>query len=255
MDKIGITITMCNEVDYTRRCVESIKTSTPYVLILIDDFSIDGTKKWINSLFEEDLDSCMEVVPVIDPDTNSLGQKWNLGATIAKKAGCSAVLTCNNDILFHPNTIDAVVARLDKAREAGENVVLVTACNKRGETTPEGIFTFPIPEPSSEAESPDFSCFLLDLDAWEKVGKFSEDYKPCYFEDNDFHTMLKIHNLKAINITDAPYYHYGSITQNQVPGGICKPPQFEHNRHLYIKKFGAKPDEINLAELRRTFLK
>lgn len=245
--KIGIVITCYNEVEYTKNMVKSLKTSFPYELIVIDDYSMDGTKAYLRELVTTG------ATIITDPDTETLGEKWNLGAAKAKELGCEAVLICNNDILFHPATIDNLVKRLELAKEQDELVVIVSANNQRGHIKPEEVFTLDLPEVPSEAEHPDFSCFLLDLKVWEFVGKFSHNYKPCYFEDNDFHTKLKIWGLKAIATTMAPYYHYGSITQNSIPGGLCKPPQFEHNRAVYVAKFGAEPDRIDLEGLRKQF--
>lgn len=246
--KIGIVVTCCNEVNYTKNMVATIKTRYPHELIIIDDYSIDGTKAWLKELsntYEDGLSL------VIDPDTDSLGQKWNIGAAVAQELGCEAVLICNNDILFHPATIDSLIQRLELAKTLGENIAIVSANNQRGHIKPEELTELQLAKDNSEAEHPDFSCFLLDLKAWELVGKFSHDYKPCYFEDNDFHTMLKLHGLMAIATTAAPYYHYGSVTQNSVEGGLCKGPQFEKNREIFATKFGAIPDKIDLEALRQ----
>src|SRR5258705_6669830 len=243
--KIGICMTCSNAVAYTKAAVASIKTKHPYELIILDDYSIDGTKAWLRTL--------VGVTVLSDPDSPSLGGNWNLGAAKAKELGCEAVLICNNDILFHSLTIDNLVLRLEEARQNNEFVVVVSANNQRGNIKPEEIFTLELAKENSEAEHPDFSCFLLDLKAWEFVGKFSQDYRPCYFEDNDFHTRLKLYGLKAIAITTAPYYHYGSITQNSVVGGLCTPPQFERNRAVFVDKFGTTPDLIDIDKLRKAF--
>lgn len=251
--KIGIAFTMFNCVDYSKAAVESIRTSVKYHMILIDDFSMDGTKEWMRNLTRTD-SNCLSIEKIVDEDTNSLGQKWNLAAQRAKDLGCDAVLICNNDILFSPNTIDNLVIRLEAALNSGENVALVSAHNLRGQINSQDILTRVASKDTSESEGPDFSCFLLDLTSWEKVGKFAEIYIPCYFEDNDFHTMLRVYDLKAIATTAAPYYHYGSITQNSVPDGLCKSPQFEKNRDIFIAKFDALPDKIDIDYLKKKFL-
>jgi GT2 family glycosyltransferase len=257
--KIGIVVTCFNELEYTKNMVYSIKTKYPHELIIIDDYSIDGTKAWLRELkarfeiLDAPFDTTRNLTVLSDPDTTSLGEKWNLGALTAQQLGCEAVLICNNDILFNPKTIDNLVERLELSRKLGQNIALVSASNQRGHIKPEEILELQLSEMNSEAEHPDFSCFLLDLKAWEFVGKFSQDYKPCYFEDNDFHTMLRIHGLVGIAITSAPYYHYGSITQNSVVGGLCKGPQFESNRQIFVDKFGVLPDKIDIKEVQKQF--
>lgn len=238
--KIGIVVTMFNCVEYSKAMVESIKTETSYELILIDDYSVDGTKHWLSTL------TAPNVHKIIDPDTISLGQKWNLGILKAEELGCQAALVCNNDILFSPETIDALVRRFEKGDRA-----IVSAHNLRGEMpNPQDILTYKVTHATSEAEHPDFSCFLVDIYAWKMVGGFDEGYVPCYFEDNDFHTILRAHGYVAIATTSAPYYHYGSKTQNSVEGGLCKGPQFEANRAYFTKKFGCDPNKVDIELVR-----
>ena len=256
MDKIGIIVTVCNGLDMNRDMVNSIVSSTPYHLIIVDDYSIDGTKKWIKELQEQHKThaklNMLSVEAIIDPDTDSLAAKWNLGMQRAADLGCTAGLVCNNDIIFSPVTIDAVVARLDKAITDKEMVVMVSAHNRRGDLQPDQIYTTKAPVAPTESPHPDFSCFLERIDVWKAIGGFAEMYKPCYFEDNHHHTRLKCFGLTAIATTGAPYYHYGSRTQNSVPGGLCKGPQFENNRELFRQYFGYPTDQVdaNLGAIR-----
>lgn len=255
--KIGIVFTCYNSVEYTQNAVNSLRTSFPFHLIIIDDFSTDGTKPWLYDLGKKYKEAwvnhgeglCEGFSPLIDIPTESLGEKWNLGVQESIKNNCSAVLICNNDILFHPATVDTIVNRWIQGKAAGEKLGIVSAHNRRGDTTPQAIFTLPIPNPPSEAESPDFSCFLIDIDAWREMGKFETHYIPCYFEDNDTVCALAQKDLLAITTTAAPYYHYGSITQNSVPGGLCKSPQFERNRDYFKQKWGCIPGEAKYDDI------
>lgn len=244
--KLAIIVTYFNCVDYTKAMVKSIKTSYPYYLILVDDFSYDGSKQWARELEKTN----PEKIHIFeDQDTVSLGQKWNLGVQKAKDLGCEVALICNNDILFAPQTIDNLMRRWEQ-----KDVALVSAHNIRGQINPLDILTYVANvEESSEAPHPDFSCFMIDIKAWEKINKFPVVYIPCYFEDNHIHTMMNAYKLKAIATTAAPYYHYGSVTQNQLEGGLCKSPQFEANRDTFVGIFGALPDAVDLDFVRKKF--
>jgi GT2 family glycosyltransferase len=243
--EIGIIITVFNCVQYTVHCINSIKSEHPFHLILIDDYSTDDTKNFFARL-KYDFDHgelqsdqpVKDIVVVTDPETDSLAEKWNIGMQICEDRGLVAGLICNNDILFSEYTVNAVVGRLQKALDKDENIAMVTASNRRDEMDPEDILTIPDPGKGSEADSPDFSCFLMRVDAWNEMGKFDTNYIPCYFEDNDTHLALAKIGYRCLNVTSAPYYHYGSITQNSVPGGLCKPPSFEENRAYFEKKWG-----------------
>ena len=248
---VGIVITCMNQVAYTTAAVNSIRTKFPFVLVVVDDFSSDGTKQWLGQLGAAHKnnwvagvnDGWKELVTIIDEPTDSLGEKWNLGVQACKDHGCDFALVCNNDILFHPQTIDNVVTRLAQAKLDNENIGIVSAHNRRGSIKPEDIFTLALPEPPSEAESPDFSCFLIDIAVWEKIGKFPTIYEPCFFEDNHTHCELAKNGYRAITTTAAPYYHFGSVTQNSIPGGLCSSPRFETNRGIFKRLWGFIPGD------------
>jgi GT2 family glycosyltransferase len=247
--EIGIIVTSKNCLTYTQDCITSLlfaKVQTPYHLIMIDDGSTDGTKEYLAELQDTFVDEAAKSVTiVIDPPLDSLAGKWNLGLEITKEKGGEAGLICNNDILFHSKTIDAVVARMEKAMADPEDrAALISAQNRRGDVHPPNeIVNLEVPEVSSEADHPDFSCFLMSIEGWEKIGKFWEGYKPCYFEDGDIHCSLIKNGMRAICITSAPYYHYGSITQNSQSGGVCKGVQFEQNRFFFRKRWGFVPGD------------
>ena len=255
--KVGIIFTCYNSVEYTKNAVNSLRTSFPFQLIVIDDFSTDGTKQWLYELGKSYKEHwvnnneglCEGFSALIDVPTESLGEKWNLGMAEAKKQGCPIGLICNNDILFHPATIDTLINRWIQVKTNQERIGIISAHNRRGDTKPEEIFNLPLPDPSSEAESPDFSCFLMDVGIWEAIGKFDINYVPCYFEDGDTHANLSIHDYAAITTTAAPYYHFGSITQNSVAGGLCKSPQFEKLRARFRQKWGCAPGEPKYDDL------
>ena len=229
--KIGIVITAKNLINITKAAVASIQTKHEYHLILIDDFSSDGTYEW------------MQTVPNATAYRKfiaSLAGKWNLGARTAWDSQCELVLICNNDILFHPVTIDALVARM----EQGE-VGMVTGHSKRDDSRikePTDIFKLPEDEEPTEAPHPDFSCFLLSKETWDIVGEFDEKFIPCYFEDNDYHYRMVQAGLLAVTTTSAPYFHYMSLTQNSIEGGMCPGERFRRNREYFLNKHGVDPD-------------
>lgn len=184
--EIGIVITVFNCVEYTKACINSIRTTHPFHLILIDDYSTDDTKKFFNALERSHKDGTLQsdqpikdIVIITDPDTDSLAEKWNMGMQVCKDRNLVAGLVCNNDILFSQYTIDAIVKRLQKVLDLKENIAMVTASNIRGQIEPKDIFTLPNPGEGSEADGPDFSCFLLRTDVWTEWGGFDTNYQPC----------------------------------------------------------------------------
>jgi FkbM family methyltransferase len=86
---------------------------------------------------------------------------------------------------------------------------------------------------------PDFSCYLIRKEVWERVGKFDEGYKMAFCEDNDYHVRLHMAGVDAHSI-DLPFYHVGSNTINTLPTAereeLCKAA--DANREYFKSKWG-----------------
>jgi GT2 family glycosyltransferase len=267
IDKIAITVTAYNCLEFTKACLQSLSESEPDVkhhLILVDDKSTDGTKEFF-AFLQDAFPHYVREVPeeerrttgltvITDPPTRCLAAVWNLSMEEAKKQGCQANLICNNDILFSPWTVDAIVDRFNRSTP-DENLAMVTAHNLRDHIKYESILSLEKPKTPTESEGPDFSCFMLPLKVWEKMGHFDERFIPMYFEDNWTHAVLTLFGLKAIATTAAPYYHFGSKTQNAVAGGLCNSDLFEANRARFIEGMGYDTDQWrnHIDEIRERF--
>jgi len=51
--ELSVIIPVLNCVDMTQRCIESIKCSEPYNLIVVDNGSIDNTEEYLRNLAKE----------------------------------------------------------------------------------------------------------------------------------------------------------------------------------------------------------
>ena len=230
--KLGIIITCKNLWETTKAAYESIHSEFPYHVCFVSDFSTDLTNARLTALAQTQENVSVELTPL----TKSLAGKWNLGVKMAQAAGCDTFLICNNDILFHRGTIDAL-----RARFAEGDAVLVSAHNLRGQIEPDKLPLVALPPRPTESEHPDFSCFMIDEETLELIGWFDTKFEPCYFEDNDYHYRIMKAGQKAVATTAAPYYHFGSMTQNSIPGGVCPAPKFMENRAYFITKHGVDP--------------
>ena len=177
----------------------------------------------------------------------SVAAAWNGGVDDLLRRGCGAVIVSNDDVLCHRGTIDGLVAAwLDGDAD------LVSARNVRGTV---GVLDFLTSDiacvgPFDEGPSPDFSFFLLPSKTWEVVGRFDENFRPAYFEDNDYHARLVLSGLRAVNTSRAPFYHFGSGTQNADPKKAAVPAAiFDANRDYFVAKWG-RPPVNDEAEMR-----
>jgi len=165
-----------------------------------------------------------------------LSQAWNELALEAFEDGCEYALICNDDILFAPDCIDAMI-RVHQELNESEGVVMVTPNNILLELpNAEDILQYKLPEgtPSTWSEHPNFSCFLVARDFFEKVGLFDENFIPAWYEDNDSHYRSKLLGYKEICTNQAPMIHYGGVATSMMDN-----PNSQGSHDYFMKKWGS----------------
>jgi GT2 family glycosyltransferase len=195
------------------------------------------------------VNSFFPVVPYVIPNHKlglSVAESWNYGSNMAFTNHCSHALIINDDILFSPYTIDNLLYAISgkQVNSDDRETVMVTGRNVRGSMSPHDLLIYKAKGGALEgaSESPDFSCFLIKKDFFDKVGYFDENFKPAYFEDNDAHRRINLLGFKALNV-NAPFYHFGSVTQNWQGVPAVPGEQFDANRQYYINKWGGAPGQ------------
>jgi glycosyltransferase involved in cell wall biosynthesis len=253
--RLVVVMPVLNCVDYTKAAIASLRCDEPFRLIVIDNGSSDSTKEYLATL--SNTGPAQDTLVVRHERNTGVAASWNEGLRLAQQDPAhTAVLVTNNDVVFHPKTVDNLLAALDSHPAWG----LVTAANVRGQiATAEELATVDLAD-EKVAPHPDFSCFMLRLSSVEHLRKveegsaepipglfdetFSRDGR-AYFEDNDYHFRLTRARIPAFSTTKAPFYHYGSVTQNQGRLPLISQQQFEANRVYYILKHGGPPGSEN----------
>lgn len=245
---IYVVIPVLNQLEYTKNCLKTLRSDNYQLyVIVIDNASTDGTFEYFKNINKNELDkSIVKIQFVRNKVPLSVAASWNQGlerAFLEKRA--NYVLISNNDVLFHPKTIDNLVDSFKKCED--KSVVMFTACNVKDQLKdPWDIVKVEPDIIGSVSPHPDFSCFMMNKDCFYKVGLFDENYRKAYFEDNDYHLRIKRRGLKALATTRAPFYHFGSKTQNQVKEGVVTSKDFENNRSYFISKWQASPEELGV---------
>ena len=121
---VSIVVLACNQLSYTRKCLESIEqhTATPYELIVVDNGSTDGTEHYLSDLQRQWEDSKAEsrpckAVEVVRHDQN-LGYAAGNNAGIAVSEG-DYVLLLNNDVVATPGWLERLVAHAERNPRVG----------------------------------------------------------------------------------------------------------------------------------------
>lgn len=169
--------------------------------------------------------------------------RWQDGSTpIGSRV--EYALVCNNDVLLRPDTYRHLAA------DGGGFVTAVGTRDpekiaaRKWESVPPDIreypfLDYPAPDPANKRPHPDFSCYLIRRETWEKVGPFDENYKRAFVEDQDYHVRLHKAGIRA-ECLDLPFLHYGSMT---IKNAECEEQQeisaqAAANRTYFQEKWG-----------------
>jgi hypothetical protein len=150
-----------------------------------------------------------------------LAKAWNIGVGEAFEDGCDYALVINDDAFVESDTIDKLVVAL-----SATELSLVSATERPGK------------------DAVHFSCFMVGREIFERVGYFDENFKPIYFEDNDFIYRMRLLNVGSQGIDDAFFEHKGSRSleiKREQGQGPQHDEEFRANQDYYVKKWGGQP--------------
>jgi len=146
------------------------------------------------------------------------------------------VLVVGNDTILAPWTYSALLSA---------DVSFVTGVDVALGPLPDKPDVFPL------SPHPDFSCFLIRRECWEKVGPFDERMKN-YFSDNSYH--IEAHR-KGIQLWKAgiPYNHQRSSTtlRASVEERVELNAQYGRDRDVFRSIYGCLPEEKAYEDLFR----
>jgi hypothetical protein len=128
----------------------------------------------------------------------SVGGAWNEGCRHAIAAGSSYIALVANDVLLEADCLDRLVA-FGERREA--ELWSGISTNGRGVIDPEAI-----------TDGADFSCVMLTSAALDRFGWFDANYRPAYFEDNDYYGRVVLGGGRCRMVHAARFFHHGSLT-------------------------------------------
>ena len=207
-----------NNLNLTRKAIRTFKAQDIYggvYTLVINNDSTDGTSEYLST--ERDISQMYFHPPL------SVAASWNRALTFVFRAGASYALVVNNDVELRSDTYRLLV-------EDGGG--FVTAVGRRD---------WPEPGPMSTEKRPhpDFSCFLIRKEIYEKVGPFDEQFLVAYAEDWDYHVRLHKAGITAYCI-DLPFLHHGAQTIKMADLAEVRKIQIqaEKNREYFKKKWG-----------------
>ena len=245
--RVSIIVLAHNQLEHTRRCVESLlaHTSVPFELILVDNGSIDGTA----SYFTELLASPANVRVIANRTNRGFAAGNNQGLALATGR---QVLFLNNDTVVtqgwlgnmlkvlqeHPQT--GVVGPRSN-RVLGQQQVEDVSCKSLDELP---AFALAWAEKnageSRVANRVVGFCLLARREVIDAVGGLDEQFGSGNFEDDDFCIRAHLAGFETRIADDAFVHHVGSATFTGA--GIDYAKAMQTNWSLFKSKWAIPPE-------------
>lgn len=217
---VSIIIPCFNAVQYTKQCIESVlfKTNINYELIVINNGSTDGTKKYLNALKKRlKPNKKLRRITIIQSKRN-LGVAKALNLGISKSIG-RYICYLNNDVIVTKDWLKKIVktAKYDKQIgaigtmfNAFENKKFIKSVeqNKSLIDIVAQIISIKNSGKIKETNLIHGLCMFIKKSVFKKVGLFNEKFYPCFGEDIEFCERLKKNGYKLVDAKDVFIFHY-----------------------------------------------
>jgi GT2 family glycosyltransferase len=227
--KVSILIPAHNKFELTYHCLASVAFShneTSYEVLLVDDYSSDETRS------AEDIIGNLRVAR----NEENLGFLRSCNSASELARGEYLVLL-NNDTEVTSFWLDELVAVLEKDPLCG--MAGAKLLNRNGSLQEAGGIIWGNGEPANvgrngNPSAPEFNyirgadylsgaAVCIRKTIWEQVGRFSEDYAPCYFEDTDLAFKVREAGYRTIYTPFSQVVHFeGQSHGTDITQGLKK---------------------------------
>jgi GT2 family glycosyltransferase/Tfp pilus assembly protein PilF len=217
----SIIILCCNQLEYSRQCLESVLSNTrqPYELILVDNGSTDGTPEYLKEI--QSRGQAIRV-HIIRNETN-VGYPAGCNQALAQAHGRYLVFL-NNDVIVTAGWLDGLMGW---TKQGGANVGLigpVTNCASGPQQVPvdyqdlAGLPAFGVrrrQEWAGRAMKVDRLtgfCMLVRREVFDLVGNFDEQFGLGFFDDDDLCVRAREAGFGLLVAEDVFVHHFGNRT-------------------------------------------
>ncbi len=248
----SIIILTYNKLDYTKKCLNSIRkytTNDTYEIIVVDNNSTDGTVDWLKQQ--------NDIRTIFNEKNLGFPKGCNQGISISKGDN---ILLLNNDTVVTHNWLNNLIKALYSSQDIGAVGPVSNYCsNLQAINVPytnlaqmhEFAKSYNISNPSLWEERLRLIgfCFLFKRKVLKEVGLLDEVFTPGNLEDDDYSLRIRKAGYKLLLCKDTFIHHYGSISFNSEPAKFKN--VMSKNIKKFIDKWGINPEYF--MRLRKDF--
>jgi len=225
-----ITLTYNNLEAATKPFIESLFKYTnvdDFKLIVVDNNSTDGTVEYIKEIRNK----YPNIEAIFNVENKGYSKGNNQGLRLAKG---DYICLVNNDVLFTPNWLCAIIAVLQSHLEIG---LVSPTVNQVGDS-----FTVKnyleksnrlIEDADKEFEyshTASFCCVCLRRKVFEEVGFLDEAFTPAYYEDDDYCLRVLYKGYKNAILLNTFVFH----NHCQTSGKLSNRVEIRKRNRLYF---------------------
>lgn len=216
VNNYSIIILTYNNLDYTKKCIESIKKfnkSNNYEIVIVDNNSTDGTTEWLKQQ--------KDIKYILNTENKGFPAGCNQGIEMAEME--NDIFLLNNDTVIMPNSIFNLRMGLYSNENIGATGAVsnyVSYYQQIGQTydTFEGYMEFAKQNNITNEDSYESRlklvgfAMLIKRSVLDKVGKLDELFTPGNFEDDDLCFRIILEGYKLLLCKDSFIHHAGSTS-------------------------------------------
>jgi GT2 family glycosyltransferase/tetratricopeptide (TPR) repeat protein len=247
-DRTSVVILTHNQLDFTRRCLDSIRACTqePHELIIVDNASSDGTVEYLRQ---------QENILLIENPTN---RGFPAGCNQGIKASTGErILLLNNDVVVTRGWLRRMVRTLETCTDIG----LVGPCTNMisgPQCIPVDYGDVSDLEKFAEGVADCYDgcieetdrlvgfCLLFRRGLVSEIGFLDERFGLGNFEDDDFCHRARLAGYRCVIARDTFVHHFGSVTFRAL-GPTTHEQSFYRSAKLFHEKWTDSNEQAGAA--------
>ena len=202
---VSIIILCMNNLEYTKKCIESIRknTTVPYQLVVVDNGSIDETPQYLRSIMADDKDILIRLHKNI-----GFGPGNNLASKVVKT---EYICLVNNDCEVEEGWLEQLIEASKKGGLIGASMNFLEPNRKDKRFDHVGIR-------KTNWGYIEGWCLLIKRSLFESIGGFDEQFIPVLYEDADLSFKVKEFGINLYAISNPKIIHHGNKTLSKLSG-------------------------------------
>jgi GT2 family glycosyltransferase len=242
--KVSIVVVTYNNLDLTRRCLESLYAQTEwpnFEVIVVDNASSDGTPEYLRDV----RNGWPGFEVILNPENAGFARASNLGL---RRASGDYFVLLNNDVVVTRGWLSALICHLRRDPTIGivgpvtnaiGNEAMVPVGYQDIEQMPRWAASF---VRDHDGESFDISmlamfCIALRRSVFDEVGPLDERFGVGMFEDDDYSLRVRRAGYRVVCVENSFVHHWMKAAFSRLsPADYQR--LFDHNRRLFEEKWG-----------------